>query len=803
LFILFLKEIRSYFTSLTGYLIIGIYLILTSLLLWFFPDTSILENGYANLDVFFILSPYLFIFLIPALTMRAIAGEFSEGTFDLLRSRPLSIADIVLGKYFASLLLTLISIVPTLIYAFSIYQLAQPVGNIDLGAIVGSYIGLLLLGFSFCAIGIFCSSLSHNPVISFLLAAVLCFLFYDGFSALATIPAWREYEYFISFLGIKEHYDTVSRGVLSFSDFTYFVSVSFLFISVTLILLNRAFRTRKANLRLYGFTVIIIVLLNIPWFANIENQIDFTSDKRHTVSTISKSLLSEIDEDIYFTLFLDGKLPSDFERLKKATINLVKDFQRYAKGNIYLDVIDPFNQKNGDSEEWIQSLTERGLAATNLNIRSETGSSQRILFPGMIVHTKNTEIPVNLLQDKSGVPYEEVLNNSIENLEYGLLSGIQKVMQKKLPIIAFTEGNGEPEDIYLHDAIHTLALSNQTGRVNLDSISLEDITKLDVLIVAKPSQALSETNKYKIDHYVRHGGNIIWAIDQTDADLNKLRENGEQFVNGKQLNLDDLLFLYGVRINYDLIVDLNSSSIPLSVGNSSQIQLYPWYFYPVISPESKHPLVKNLGGIRTAFISSIDTLENNIHKEIILHSSPYSKKVQTGQIISLSMADEKPDPREFKGQPLPVAVLLEGNFPYLFENRPLPEGFPENSDVESISEKAKMLIMSDGDWLTNDLHPQDNSPYLLGWDKYTNHQFANKTFLLNAIDYLLNDEALIALRSRNIKLMLLDKSKTKDESTKWKLINIVLPILFLFLAGVSQFQWRKQKYKKAYNSFLG
>lgn len=796
---MFSKEVSSYFNSLVGYLVIGLYLILTSLLIWLFPETSILESGYADLNLFFQVSPYLFIFLIPALTMRSIAGEISEGTFDLLRSRPVSIFNIVLGKFFAALTLTVFALLPSLVYVYSIYSLAYPVGNIDLAAIVGSYIGLLMLALSFCALGLFSSCLTKNPIVSFLLSAFLCFIFYDVFSALSKIPNLNEHSFFVANIGIKEHYESVSRGVLSFQDTIYFFSFTLFFLMLTIGHIDRKFRTRKKTLSTYVIVLTLLLIANGPIFTSLFDRIDFTSDNRYSLSETSKTLLKEIDQNIYVTLFLDGKLPSDFDRLKRATIELVKDFQTYSKGAIFLQVIDPFDNEINDSEELIKILIDRGLSPTNLNVRNETGVTQRLVFPGVIISTDQMEIPVNLLQDKAGISHQEVLNNTIQNLEYALMSGIQKVISEKIPILAFTEGNGEPTDLELYDAIHTLAINNQTGRVNLEEISLEDINKLDVLIIVKPTKAFSETVKYKINHFARHGGCIIWAIDQTDANLDKLKETGQQTISGQQLNLDDLLFMYGVRINYDLIADLNCAVIPITVGRvgtQAQVELMPWYFSPILTPNTQHPLTKNLDGIKTDFVSTIDTIPNNIKKEIILKSSPYNRALSTGQLVSLDIIDQNPDPEKFKSIPSITGVLMEGKFPNIFANRAKPEGIDSEVDLNTVSKSSKMLVVSDGDWLINQINNQDSSAYALGWDRYSNRQFANKIFLQNSIDYLLNDASLIALRNREHKLMLLDKAKVKTEKTKWKTINIVVPPLLLCLFGLVQYLWRKYKYAR-------
>lgn len=804
MFTIFIKEVSSYFNSLVGYMVIAIYLILTSLLLWLFPDTSLLDSGYADLSIFFEISPYLLLFLIPALTMRLLSGEFADGTFDLLRSRPLSIYEIVIGKYFAALFLSICAILPTIVYAISIYYLAYPVGNIDIGATIGSYVGLFLLSITYCAIGIFSSSLTKNPIVSFLISLFICFAFYDGFGAIAGISNFSDYEYFIANLGIREHYASVSRGVLSFRDLIYFLSVVFLFITLTVGHTDRKFRPRKVTFTAYACVFLLIALLNTQWFTGLLDRIDFTSDKRYSLSSSTKSVLQKMEQDIYITLFLDGKLPNDFERLKKATVDIIRDMHSYAGSNIFLNVIDPFDPEFNQNDELTQALIHRGLTPTNLSVRNETGLTQRLLFPGAIIATDDMEIPINLLQDKTGISHQEVLNNSIQNLEYSILSGIQKVLREKLPIIAFTEGHGEPSDLELYDAIHSLAISNQVGRVHLDSISLTDMDKLDLLVIAKPKRPFSEAEKYKIDYYVRNGGNIIWALDQTDAGMDHLRTDGQQLISGQQLNLDDLLFMYGVRINYDLIADMNCASIPINVGRvgaQAQIELLPWYFSPVLTSISSHPLVKNLDGIRTDFISTIDTLESShINKEIILRSSPFSKKLNSGQFVSLDIIEEIPDPEKMRGEPYITGVLMEGRFPPIFAGRPIPEGIYDNPDTPIETQAAKMLVISDGDWLINQVSSQDSSAYPLGWDKYTNKQFANKVFLQNAVDYFLNDASLIALRNREIKLLLLDKAKVKDEKTKWKIINIICPLLLLFIAGSLQHIYRKLKYgkKKAY-----
>lgn len=799
MFTIFKKEVSSYFNSLTGYLAIAFFLIVTGLVLWVFPDTSVLDSGYATLEGFFSIAPYLFMFLVPAVTMRTIAGEKNDGTYELLLSRPITITGIVLGKFFGSLLVTIFSILPTIVYAISLYYLGNPVGNLDIGATIGSYFGLILLASSYAAIGLFCSGMTKNPIVSFLSAVFLCFFIYYGFDAISQLTIFSAVEDIVAGLGIQQHYWSISRGVLLATDLIYFLSLTGLGIIGTILFLESNFQSKKQTLRTSMIAIAVIILINLPFFGAFFGRIDFTEDKRFTLSDSSITSVQNLEENIYITIFLDGKdLPSGFKRLRKAAIDMANDLRLYSKRKIHLNIVDPLEGSEQDRQELTQALIQRGLYPTNLNIKSESGYQQKQIFPWAIVGSEKNEITVNLLQSKMGTAPEEVLNNSIQNLEYAFVNAIRKADSETTPFIGFTEGHGEPSDLELYDAIHTLQASNQVGRVNLDSVNYKSLRQLKVMIITKPTSAFSESDKYKIDYFVRNGGHVIWALDQVDANMEHLRAHGSQPLIGRSLNLDDMLFIYGARFNYNLVADLNCAQIPLSIGNiggQAQIELVPWYFFPIIMPVSQHPIVKNLDGIRTEFIGTIDTVESvGIQKEILLTSSPFTRLLAPPQEISLQMVEEQPDPNKFRTQPAPVAVLLRGHFPYLFKDRSAPTGITEPMDLTDISNESKMVMISDGDWLTNQISTADQSPFPLGWDRYTNQQFSNKIFLENLVDYLLNDESLIQLRNREVKLRLLNQSKIKTEKLYWQAINVAVPVLLLIIIGVLQHYWRKRKY---------
>ncbi|MEC3880200.1 gliding motility-associated ABC transporter substrate-binding protein GldG [Parapedobacter sp. 10938] len=794
---IYIKEITAFFNSLTGYLAIGLFLLATGLLLWVFPDTSVLAHGYASLDSFFQLSPYLFMFFIPAITMRSIAGERSDGTWQLLLTRPVSMHHILLGKFLGSLTIVLLALIPTTVYYLTIYQLATPVGNVDTGAIVGSYIGLTLLGAAFSAVGVFASALNKNVIVAFLVALFGCFLLFYGFESASGLTAFSNMAYGIASLGIQSHFDAISRGVLDSRDLVYFFSVIFVFLAAAYAWLLRDRWAVKAMMTRIVMMVSGIIVINLfaAWFFG---RIDLTADKRFTLSPISIKTIKELRAPLHVTVLLDGDLPAGFERLKRAAIDMLHDMKRYAPGMLSFSVVDPLTGNTQQQRENTDALAQHGVMPTNLNVRTDAGFSQQLVYPAALVTVDDTDIPVSLLQNRMNQSHEAALNNSIQNLEYALVSAIRKAAGGGRPLIGFTEGHGEPDNLKLYDAIQSLMSSYQVGFVNLDSITIGGLNRLGALIIAKPTKPFSETEKYKINHYVMGGGSVIWAIDQLDAHLDSLRSDGQQTAVARHLQLDDLLFTYGIRFNYDLIADLNSAQIPLTMGgtaNQTPIELAHWPLYPVFVPNDDQPIVKNLDGIRSEFAGTLDTIAvPGIDKTILLASSPFSRVLPVPATFSLQMAAMQPDPESFGNQRYTVATLLEGEFPSVFADRPVPAGIPEGMATPRRGKPAKMIAIADGDVFSGQVNPTDGSPYPLGWDRYTEQQYGNKTFLLNAVDYLTDDGAIIDLRAKELKLRLLNGVKVQEERVLWQWINVALPCIILLLVAIGQHQMRKRKY---------
>ncbi len=791
------KEIAAYFNSLTGYLAIGLFLLATGLLLWIFPDTSILAYGYASLEGFFRISPYLLLFLVPAITMRSIAGEKADGTWELLLTRPVRMWHVLIGKYLGSLTIVLLALLPTLVYSYSLYRLAAPVGNIDIGAIAGSYIGLFLLGAVFAAVGIFASALSNNTIVSFLMALFLSFLLFYAFDALSQLQLFAAHAYTVSRLGIQSHYEAISRGVLDSRDALYFASLVIGVLWCTQVLLTKNRSAPRQWIGQWAIFLIGLPLVNI--LASLYfGRIDFTSEKRFTLSSLSKRTVMDLEGALHVSVLLDGKLPAGFERLKRATSDLLTDLEAYSGGKLTFDIVNPLDGDTQQQQANMAALADRGMVPTNLNVRTETGLSQQLIFPAALITYGDHEIPVNLLLSRAGASHEAVLNNSIQNLEYAFVSALRKVISGNMPLIGFTEGHGELGSQALYDAIQSLASGFQVGVVNLDSISAEGLGQLSALVVAKPTQPFTETEKFKIDQFVMNGGSVLWAIDQTDAELDSLRATGDQTVIARQLNLDDLLFTYGIRFNYDLLADMNCAQIPLTMdnaGNQAQIELAPWLLYPIFMPTTSHPILRNVDGIRSEFAGTLDTIGvAGIRKTMILQSSPFSRRLNLPATVSLQLVEETPDPAQFKNRPYPVAALLEGQFPSVFVNRPVPTGIDQATVIPERGKPAKMVAVSDGDVFKGQINPNDGSPYPLGWDRYTEQQFGNKSFLLNAIDYLTDDEGIISLRGKEVKLRLLNQVKIKEERIRWQLLNVALPPALLLLFGWFQRYLRKRRY---------
>ena len=795
------KEITAYLSSLVAYVTIGVFLVVLGLFLWVFPESSILDYGYAGLDSLFSTAPYLFMFLVPAITMRSLAEERREGTFEILLTRPLTDWQIVLGKYFASVLLVLFALLPTLVYYYSVYTLGNPVGNIDTGAVIGSYIGLFLLGACFAAIGLFASSITKNQVIAFTIAVFLCFFFYSGFDSLSQILSLQNLT--LEDLGIIQHYESVSRGVLDTRDLVYFLVLSATFIWLTLFVLLKQRQKKFINTAFLSVLGLMLSLsaVSVSWFTRF----DFTKEKRYTISPVSRQIMSSLQQPLKVTVYLKGdNFPSAMKKLQRSTEDMLSDLQAYTHGELTFNLVDPVasikNLSEDQQKDAYDSLESKGIIGQNYSVKTDNGLSQMMIFPEALVQYQGKTIPVSLMQSRIGLSDDQVVNNSIQNLEYAFSSAIKKITTGGKPEIGFTEGHNELTDLQLADGMRSLSDGYDVGRVDMKTIPFDALMQIKLLVIPKPDKPFTEQEKYKLDQYIMRGGKVLWAIDPVSAELDSMKGHGdEEMAFPKTLNLDDQLFTYGVRLNPDLIADLICAQIPVSTGNvggQAQLQLVPWLFYPIFIPTSKHPIVKNLDGIRSEFASTIDTLDiKGVKKTVLLQSSPNNRKLSMPKTLSLEALEQEPDPKDFQSTPKTVAVLLEGKFVSDFLNRPIPVGINENIPQLNASVPTKMIVISDGDILKNQIS-SDGSPYPLGYDHYTQQTYGNKNLLLNIADYMTDDSGLIALRSKEIQIRLLDRAKIRSEKLYWQLINTIAPLCLVLIFAIFQHYIRKRKYAR-------
>lgn len=561
---------------------------------------------------------------------------------------------------------------------------------------------------------------------------------------------------------------------------------------------------RRWDITVFLAVVAVIFLLN--YIGSVQfYRLDLTAEKRFSLSDSTKTMLRKLDDVVYVRCYLDGdNFPAGIKRLRNETREMLNEFRAYGGSNFEYEFVNPFGDPDKASQQkMIQQLMEDGLAPTNLQNQEEEGSQQMIIFPGALVTYRGRTEPVELLRSQVNRSQEVVLNESIESLEYEFARAIYILKGGATrKNIGFTTGHGEVSGPSVSDIGMDLSrLYNVKGMPvtsDLKGIPMET----ELLVIAKPQKPFSEGEKFVLDQFVMRGGRILWLIDNMDASMDSLARstNGVTVGVPMQLNLDDLLFRYGVRLNYDVVLDAQSGSIPLVVGmygNQPQTELKPWYYFPVVTPQSEHLVVDRLPNLRFEFVGSIDTVKaDGIRKTVLLRSSNLSKILMAPVRVALSMVDQPTDEKSFNKKQIPLAVLLEGSFTSAFANRVAARKELEPGlQFLDKSEPTKMIVVADGDIIRNRFNMREGSPFPLGFDpKSGEYNPANKTFLLNCVNYLMNDGWLIPLRTKQFKVRLLDKKKTKREAFEWKALNMGLPILLTALLGLVFMQIRKYRY---------
>ena len=802
MFSLLKKEITSFFGSLTGYIVVFVFLLATSLFLWVFPGNyNILDGGYASLDALFSLAPWVYLFLVPAVTMRLFAEEKRLGTMEVLLTRPLSVFRIVMAKYLAGLLLVTISLLPTLVYFYSAYALGNPVGCIDTGGTWGAYIGLFFLAAIYVAIGLLASALTDNQIFSFILAMGLSFLAYMGFDLVGSMQFHSAIQQFITGFGINEHYTSVSRGVVDSRDLVYFLCTIFLFLFLT----SRIIHFHKINFRRelkMGASVFAIVILLVILGGQIFFRLDLTAEKRYSITTVSKNLVKELDKPINITLYLDGELPAGFRKLQKSVQEKIADYNAYSSKLINLTVIDPYKITDVKRRDKLfVDLAKKGLQPTDIRQNKEQGTVTTRIFPGAIIQYGEKQLSVNLLKNNQGLPPEVNLNNSIESLEYEFTAAFSELLTIEKQTVAFLNGQGELNEYETHDFAHALAEKYTVSQVSAQQL-ISKGTPIKTLIVANPTIPFAESDKFCIDQYLMNGGRMMWLIDPVKVSLDSLSKGLTTLAFPQKLNLDDQLFKYGIRLNANLVQDAECLRIPVNTAPAGQPAKFtpaPWYFSPLLIPSENHVISRNLNRLKAEFVSSIDTIggQQQVHKTVILATSPYSLVANTPMEVSLASINNPPDRRLFSQPSQPAGVLLEGIFTSVFKNRMVDSFGVKVSEVKTESQPTRMIIFSDGNLIANKYRFSAGiAEYMpMGYDQYSQQTFGNKDFLLNAVNYLCDDQGLMELRSRVFKIRLLDKVRIREQKTFWQMLNVLMPLALIALFGVVYVYIRRRRYK--------
>ncbi|MNK90847.1 ABC-type uncharacterized transport system [compost metagenome] len=556
----------------------------------------------------------------------------------------------------------------------------------------------------------------------------------------------------------------------------------------------------KHNLKTLGITIFILVVLNVLGTLFF-HRFDLTKDKRYTLSPTSLGILKQVKNPLSIKIYMAGDLPADFRRLQQETKQLLEEFQAY-NSNIVFEFVDPLENEE-ESDELTKSLFQKGLTPINITVDDKGKQSQAMVFPWAIAVYNNKEVNIPLLKNIMGASTTQKVIGSIQHLEYSIADAINKIAKDKQKKVAIIKGNGELRERHIANMLKQIHESYLIGPFTLDSVAknpngtLSELKKYDLAIIAKPTEKFSDEEKEVLDQFIMNGGKTLWLIDQVTADMDSLyNDMGATLAYPRDLNLNDMFFKYGFRINPDLIKDEQGSPIKLATGeqgSATQYQDFIWKFAPQVFPTSQHPIVKNLGGIKFDFTNPIDTLKNGIKKTVLLQSSQYSKTIGSPVEVNLNMVTEKTTPQDYlnKGNK-PLAVLLEGSFHSAFENRVLP--FKDNSFATK-GKPNKMIVVADGDIARNQLD-KNMMPVELGYDQRTGQLYDNKDFIMNCINYLLDDTGLINIRSKDVELPLLDKEKVYESYTFTQFITIGVPILILLIFGLLFTFIRKRKYSK-------
>lgn len=554
-----------------------------------------------------------------------------------------------------------------------------------------------------------------------------------------------------------------------------------------------------------GWWIVVIAAISVINFlaSVIHKRIDLTNEKRFTISSPVKKILARLDEEVEVDVFLKGDMPSGFKKLSASAAELLQEFNEYANGRIHYKVLSADNQMPGASVTYADTLSSLGIIPINLKVQLKAGEQSQYVYPAALVRYKERMLPVNLYSGTQTLITPPELNNAEALLEYKFADAINKMIEDHKPLIAYSVGNGEPTGINTYDLVGNVLKKNYS--LFMLNISTQPVIPdtFRLLMIVKPTIPFSETEKLKIDQYVMRGGKVIWFIDRLEAEMDSLQVKNQVVAFDRNLNLEDLLFRYGVRINPDLLMDLQCDFLPFSVNGKDQFEFLHWNYFPLFESKGNNVINKNVGLVAGRFVNSVDTVSNpEINKTILLNSSTNARTIETPALISPEENRNVPQDDAFKKKDIPAGVMLEGKFTSLYKNR------VSQTVMDTLNEyntpfltqcirDNKMIVIADGDIVLNGVSQE--KPLPMGVNSYTvgtqyEYQFANKQFVENCLEYLINNVGLSEARAKDYTLRLLDPKKTAAQRTDWQIINLALPLLLIIIGGIIYQWWRRKKY---------
>ncbi len=579
---------------------------------------------------------------------------------------------------------------------------------------------------------------------------------------------------------------------------------------------NKRKSLKKRQIFAFIILVAVVAVINVAG-SFLFTRFDLTSEKRYTLSPTTKEILNDLDDYVYFKVYLDGDFPAGFKKLRRETKEMLDEFRAYSKYIDYEFINPAESGEEAEIMETYKQLYQAGLKPTDLNVQNSDGSSkQMVIWPGALVsYRNNTEIAIELLENQVGQSDDEALNASMQNLEFRLIDAVKKVTRLMKPNIAFVEGHGELGEQDVYDITKSLSQNYNVVRLEIDGKidalihRTQDTTRdvsafpsYDAIIIAKPTQAFDERDKFLIDQYIMHGGKVLWLVEPVFATMDSLQSQESTVGIEQDLNLDDMLFKYGVRLNRDLLLDLTCAALPIrtgQVGGQARLEYFRWYYFPLLQAASDHPMVRNMNAIKADFVSSMDatTSADDIEQIPLLKTSDYTKVSGAPVFITLAMLRQTPDQRMFSTKGKTVAYLLKGTFTSLYANR-IPQEIMDDqaTDFMETSKPTAMIVVTDGDIIRNQIDIRTRQPLPLGFDQFTQITYANKEFIENCISYLVDGEGLVDIRSRELKVRLLDPTKVSKQRVTWQVVNTLVPIALIVILGFVMSLIRKVKYSR-------